>query len=90
MSENAVIGTGSCWFGRTRREGRDNYKEGKCTMIVHPAWPPPSAWRPEGIPLSEMPEEARRICEDFDRKAAEAANGVFAAEDKVNNKENGK
>jgi hypothetical protein len=178
MNENNMNGTGRCWFGYTCKLGCDKYKDGKCTGIVHPTYPPKladcpfaagepsdkwkigeadcdrqedptamenayrtvshlakvissgslnrwqkihvvgamlsacrsyidadasdrcgpntgkqadsSAWRPEGIPISEMPEEARRICEDFDRKAAEAANGVFAAEDRVNNKENGK
>ena len=216
MNENNMTGAVNCWFGNTSREGCDKYKDGKCTGIVHPTYPPKladcpfaagepcdkwkigeadhdrqedptamenayktvshlakvissgslnrwqkihvveamlsacrsyvdadasdrcgpntgkqaegrhgddgyaeddhyycpyrddhecrhshhvcaycgenasSAWRPEGVPLSEMPEEARRICEDFDRKAAEAANGAFAAEDKANNKENGK
>lgn len=37
---------------------------------------------PEGVPLAAMPKEAREICEDFDKKAGEAANKVFAAEDK--------
>ena len=43
MSENAVIGTGSCWFGRTCREGCDKYKDGKCTGIMHPTYPPKMA-----------------------------------------------
>ena len=37
---------------------------------------------PDGVPLAAMPKEARKICEDFDKKAAEAANEVFASEDK--------
>lgn len=40
MSENVVIGTGNCWFGRTCREGCDKYRDGKCTGIVHPTYPP--------------------------------------------------
>ena len=37
---------------------------------------------PEGVPLAAMPKEAREICEEFDKKAGEAASEVFAAEDK--------
>ena len=48
MSENVVIGTGSCWFGRTCREGCDKYKDGKCTGIMHPTYPP----KPADCPFS--------------------------------------
>ena len=31
---------GRCWYGKTCRDGCDKYKDGKCTGIVHPTYPP--------------------------------------------------
>jgi len=29
-----------CWYGKTCRDGCDKFKDGKCTGIVHPTYPP--------------------------------------------------
>lgn len=30
----------SCWYGKACRDGCDKFKDGKCTGIVHPTYPP--------------------------------------------------
>ena len=29
-----------CWYGKTCRDGCDKFKDGKCTGIIHPTYPP--------------------------------------------------